>query len=58
MVLAMARSDDPFNAACVAIPARTLWPAMLVALMPALFAAVLKISAIESRCRPVAATLL
>ena len=27
----MARSDDPFNAACVAMPARTLCPAMLVA---------------------------
>lgn len=48
----MARSDDPFNAACVAMPARTLWPAMLVAFMPALEAAVLKIAAIESRCNP------
>ncbi len=46
----MARSDDPFNAAWVAMPARTLWPAMLVAFIPALAAAVLKIAAIESRC--------
>src|SRR5579871_2638229 len=36
----MARSDDPFNAACVAIPARTLCPAMLLAFMPARAAAV------------------
>ena len=54
MVLAMARSDDPFNAACVAMPALTLWPAMLEALMPALVAAVFKISAIESRCSQLA----
>jgi hypothetical protein len=52
----MARSDDPFKAACVAMPARTLWPAMFVAFMPALIAAVLKIAAIESRCKPVGAT--
>lgn len=53
----MARSKDPFNAAWVAIPARTLWPAMLVALMPDLAAAAFKIAAIESRCNPVEDTL-
>ena len=55
--MAMARSDEPFNAACVAIPARTLCAAMLVAFMPALEAAVSKIAAIESRCNPVEAKL-
>jgi hypothetical protein len=54
----MERSDDPFNAACVGMSARTLCPAMLVAFMPALVAAVFKISAIESRRSLVAATLL
>ena len=53
----MARSEDPFKAACVAIPARALWPTMLVAFMPALMAAVLKIAAIESRCRSLDDTL-
>lgn len=52
------KHEDPFNAAWVAIPARTLWPAMLVAFIPALEAAVLKIAAIESRRSAVDETLL
>jgi hypothetical protein len=48
VVLAMERSEDPFNPACVAMPARTLWPAMLVASRPAVAAVFLRIAAIES----------
>jgi hypothetical protein len=39
-VLAMARSEDLLNAACVAMPVLTLWPAMLAAFMSARAAAV------------------
>lgn len=58
VVFAMVRSDDPFNADWVAIPARTQCPAMLVAFMPAHAATVFKIAAIELRCRPAVAACL
>ena len=47
VVLAMIRSDGPFNAAATT-PARTRCPEMLVAFSPALAATVLKITALES----------